>query len=43
MEIVLIVVAAVAALLLADGAKDAINRMARARVRAERRSDRPRR
>lgn len=43
MEMVLVVVAAVAALLLIEGAKDAIDRMARAKVRAKRRSDHPRR
>lgn len=43
MEMVLVVVASIIALLLIEGAKSTINRMTRAKARAERRNDHPRR
>ena len=43
MEMVLVVVAAITALVLIEGAKEMLNRMAKAKARAERQSDRPRR
>ena len=43
MEMVFVVIAAVTALMLIEGAKGAINRMSGVKLRAERRGDRPRR
>ena len=40
---VLVVVAAITALVLIEGAKETLNRMAKAEARSERRSDRARR